>query len=63
VVAAELDVHQAGYALVRIGVLVVLHALDERGGAVADADDGHADLLRLVATRAIGDAGQVVTLL
>jgi hypothetical protein len=38
VVAAELDVHQAGDARGRVGVAVVLDALDERRGAVADAE-------------------------
>ena len=42
VVVAELHVHQAGHADRRIGVLVVLDALDQRRGAVADADDGDA---------------------
>jgi hypothetical protein len=54
VVAAEVDVHQAGHVLGRIGVLVVLDALHERGRAVADADDRDAHLLGLVARRAIG---------
>ena len=45
VVAAEVDVHQAGHFLGRVGVLVVLDALDEGVGAVADADDRDADLL------------------
>ena len=52
VVAAEVDVHQAGDGLVRVGVLVVLDALDEGGGAVADADDRDADLVGLVARHA-----------
>ncbi|GMA87098.1 hypothetical protein GCM10025868_23480 [Angustibacter aerolatus] len=43
VVVAELHVHQAGHGAVRVGVAVVLHALDERRGAVAGADDGNAD--------------------
>ena len=42
VVRAELHVHQAGHPALRVGVLVVLDALDQRRGAVADADDGHA---------------------
>ena len=42
VVVAELDVHQAGDARGGIGVLVVLDALHERCGAVADARDGYA---------------------
>ena len=45
VVAAEVDVHQAGDELVVRRVLVVLHALDQRVGAVADADDGDAHLV------------------
>ena len=44
VVAAEVDVHQARDLLGGIGVLVVLDALDEGVGAVADADDRDADL-------------------
>lgn len=43
VVFAELDVHQTGHLAGRIGVLVVLDALDQRGGAVAHADDGYAN--------------------
>ena len=43
VVAAEVDVHQARDELVVGGVAVVVDALHERGGAVADADDGDAD--------------------
>ena len=45
VVAAEVDVHQARNFLGGVGVLVVLDALDEGVGAVADADDRDADLL------------------
>ena len=44
VVAAELDVHQAGDEVVLLGVLVVVAALDQAAGAVADADDRDADL-------------------
>ena len=43
VVAAEVDVHQARDELVVRRVAVVVHALHERGGAVADAHDGDAD--------------------
>ena len=43
VVVAELDVHEAGDEAGRVGVGVVVDALDERGGAVADSDDGDAD--------------------
>ena len=43
VVAAELDVHEAGHPLGRIGVPVVLDALEQRAGAVADTGDGEAD--------------------
>ena len=42
VVVAELHVHQARYAAVRVRVLVVLNALHERRGTVAYADDGYA---------------------
>ena len=45
VVAAEVDVHQPGDEVLGIGVLVVLDALEERVGAVADADDRDADLV------------------
>ena len=43
VVATEHHVHQAGDRLGRIGVAVVLDALDERAGAVAHAGDGDSD--------------------
>ena len=42
VVVPELDVHQPGHLAARVGVLVVLDALHQRAGAVADADDGDA---------------------
>ncbi|MFN8163913.1 MAG: hypothetical protein U0R26_08800 [Solirubrobacterales bacterium] len=45
VVAAEFDMHQARNFVGRIGVLVVVDALDEGVGAVAYADDRDADLL------------------
>ena len=56
VVAAEVDVHQAGDELVRLRVLVVLDALQERVGAVADADDrdAHLVLLAPAVPRAVG---------
>src|SRR6516164_10965666 len=41
VIGPELDVHQARNPAVRVGILVVLHALDEGTGAVPDADDGY----------------------
>ena len=44
VVAAEIDVHQPRYGLGGVGIAVVLDALDQRRGAVTDADDGDADL-------------------
>ena len=44
VVAAEVDVHQAGDDVVPGSIAVVVHALDERAGAVADADDRDAHL-------------------
>ena len=45
VVAAQVDVHQARHELIVRGVLVVVAALDQAAGAVADAHDGDADLL------------------
>jgi hypothetical protein len=42
VITTEVDVHEARNGLVGIRVLVVLDALHERAGAVADADDRHA---------------------
>src|SRR5690606_9897067 len=42
VVRTELHVHEAGHAGGRIGVPVVMDALDERGGTVAHAHDGYA---------------------
>ncbi len=39
VVVTELDVHQAGHGARRVGVLVVLDALDQGRRAVADAHD------------------------
>src|SRR5215218_353895 len=56
VVAAEVDVHQARHFLAGVRVLVVLDALDEAVGAVADADDRDADLL----VRAAGAVGVAV---
>ena len=46
VVPAEVDVHQPGNPGRRVRVPVVLHALHERRGTVADAGDGHPDLVR-----------------
>ena len=43
VVAAELDVHQTGDPVGRVGVLVVGEALHQRARAVAHAGDGEAD--------------------
>ena len=40
VVAAQHDVHEAGDGLAGLGVSVVLDALHEAAGAVADAGDG-----------------------
>ena len=45
VVAAEVDVHEPRDEGVAVGVLVVLDALEEGVGAVADADDGDAHLV------------------
>ena len=44
VVAAQVDVHQAGDAVALRGVPVVVDALHERRGAVAHADDRHTHL-------------------
>src|SRR5215218_1038460 len=44
VVAAEVDMHQAGDILGRVGILVVGDALDEGVGAVTDPDDRDAHL-------------------
>ena len=52
VVAAEIDVHEARDEAVAVGVLVVLDALEEGVGAVADADDGDPHLV-LGAGRAV----------
>ncbi len=54
VVAAEIDVHQAGNVLRGVGVAVVLDALDKGRSAVADADDRDADLVALVTGGAVG---------
>ena len=51
VVAAEVDVHQAGDERPRRRVLVVGQALQERVRAVADADDRDADLVLLARPR------------
>ena len=45
VIAAEIDVHQARHELVVRGILVILDALNERRGAVTDADNGDAHLI------------------
>ncbi len=42
VISAEVDMHQARYQLVRIGIPVVLDALDQGVGTVADSRDRHA---------------------
>ena len=57
VVAAEVDVHEPRDECVAVGVLVVLDALEEGVGAVADADDGDAHLVLgagLAVCRAVG---------
>ena len=43
VVATEVDVHQAGHELARIGVAVVVDALHQRCCAVTDAHNGDSD--------------------
>ena len=65
VVPAEVHVHQAGDELVVRRVLVVLHALDEGVGAVADADDRDADLVlaaRLAVRRAVRGSHGVLSI-
>ena len=56
VVAAEVDVHQARDEVVVVGVAVVVDALHERRGAVADAHDGDADAAILGAAVAVAVA-------
>ena len=61
VVAAELDVHEAGDALVRVGVAVELDALHEAARAVPDPGDGDADgLARPGRLAAFGGCGSAV---
>ena len=45
VVPAEVHVHEAGDELVRLGVAVELHPLDEGRGAVPDPDDGYPNFI------------------
>jgi hypothetical protein len=47
VIAAQIGVHQAGNEDAIRRIAVELNALHQRRGAVAHADDGHANLLRL----------------
>ena len=54
VVAAQVDVHQARDEVVLLGVLVVVAALDQAAGAVADADDRDADLAVVAAGAGAG---------
>ena len=62
VVAAEVDVHETRHEVGRVGVLVVLDALDERGGAVADADDRDAYLVLVIDSAVAGAVGRAVLL-
>jgi hypothetical protein len=43
VIAAQAHVHQTGNQLIRIGVLVKLHSLNQGRGAITDTNDGHSD--------------------
>ena len=45
VISAEVDVHDPRDPVARLGVAVVVHALNERARAVADTDDRDADAL------------------
>ena len=45
VVAAQIDVHQAGDLVTGFGVAVIGDSLDQRRGAIAHTDDGHPNLL------------------
>ena len=47
VIATEVDVHEPGDEGVTVGVLVVLDALEQGVGTVADADDRDAHLVLL----------------
>ena len=60
VIPTQIDVHQPRDGLFWIGILVVLNALDERRCAVADADDGDADLAVRATTNAILGCRHVV---
>ncbi len=51
--------HQARDPLLGVGIAVVVDALDERRGAVADADDRHPHPLGLVAPGAVLGGGAV----
>ena len=57
VVAAEVDVHETGDERVPVGVLVVLDALEEGVGAVADADDRDAHLVLRAGAAVLGAVG------
>ena len=57
----KLHVHQAGHRGVLVGVLVVLHALHQRGRAVADADNGDPYIRRR--RRAVLTHGDVLLLI
>ena len=43
-IAAELDMHEAGHRFGGVGVAIEMHALHERRRAIADADDGDPEL-------------------
>jgi hypothetical protein len=53
VVAAQIDMHESRDGLLGVSVAVVVHPLNKGAGAVADADDRHPDLVRLVARAAV----------
>jgi hypothetical protein len=58
-VVTQVDVHETGHRLRRIGVAIELDALHERRGAVAHADDRDPNLVALVTGRAVGGCVRV----
>src|SRR5262249_11385696 len=61
VIAPEVDVHQPGHALARVGVAVELDALHEAAGAVTDAGDRDADFVFGGAHDAVAPSGRLAS--